>query len=207
MPAQTPADKEVFALDIGTRTIVGLILAQTPKGLHIRAAEVFEHTSRAMYDGQVHDVAAVAEGVRKVKTALERRLKHPLTRAAVAAAGRALKTARGEAQREKSASQEVTPADVRALELEALRAAQESLARNEGQAAAAGYFCVGYSVTQYILEGAPISELTGQFGREIGLSLIATFLPGWWSTACSPSCAGPVWRQPASPWSRSPPPR
>ncbi|MDK2926763.1 MAG: hypothetical protein PWR31_453 [Bacillota bacterium] len=177
MPAQTPADKEVFALDIGTRTIVGLILAQTPKGLHIRAAEVFEHTSRAMYDGQVHNVAAVAEGVRKVKTALERRLKHPLTRAAVAAAGRALKTARGEAQREKSASQEVTPADVRALELEALRAAQESLARAEGQAAAAGYFCVGYSVTQYILEGAPISELTGQFGREIGLSLIATFLP------------------------------
>lgn len=169
--------EELLALDIGTRTIVGLILARTERGYHIRAAEVYEHRSRAMYDGQVHDVAAVAAGVLKVKEALERRTGKKLSHAAVAAAGRALKTVRGEARRAKPATQEVAPADVRSLELEALRAAQESLAREQGETAAAGYFCVGYSVSQYILEGTPISDLVGQFGQEIGVNLIATFLP------------------------------
>lgn len=176
MPAEAPA-QQIFALDIGTRTIVGLIMERTARGYHIRAAEVFEHQSRAMYDGQVHDVPAVAQGVLKVKEALERRTRQKLTRAAVAAAGRALKTAHGEARREKAAAEEVTQQDIRALELEALRTAQESLAQEQGQTAAAGFFCVGYSITEYILEGAPITELIGQFGKEIGLSVIATFLP------------------------------
>jgi cell division ATPase FtsA len=167
----------ILALDIGTRNIVGLLLEKTAQSYRIRAAEIYEHQDRVMFDGQVHDVAKVAAGVRKVKQALERRTKSTLTHAAVAAAGRALVTTQGEARREQSAAQEITPADVRVLELEAVRAAQDSLRLEHGNASATDYLCVGYSASEYILEGAPIANLEGQFGREIGIKVVATFLP------------------------------
>ena len=36
---------------------------------------------------------------------------------------------------------------------------------------------MGYSVSQYLLDGQPISELLGQVSPDIGVELIATFLP------------------------------
>lgn len=174
MPSQEL--QEILALDIGTRTIMGVVLQKSARGYHIRAAELYEHKERAMYDGQVHNVAAVAQGVSKVKTILERRRKKIFPRAAVAAAGRTLKMATGQAQRERAGLSEVTAAEVRALELEALRHAQTALTQQEGETAA-GFFCVGYSISQYLLEGHPISELVGQVGQNIGVELIATFLP------------------------------
>lgn len=167
----------VLALDIGTRTIMGVVMERSTRGFRLRAAEVYEHKERAMFDGQVHNVAAVAQGVLQVKTALERRCKRQFQQAAVAAAGRSLKMAVGQAQHERSRLSEVTAMEVRALELAALRKAQITLAHQEGENAATGFFCVGYSVSQYLLEGEPITELVGQLGQEIGVELIATFLP------------------------------
>lgn len=173
-----PHNGEILALDIGTRTIMGVVLEKSAGGgYRLRAAQQYEHLDRAMYQGQVHNVAAVAQGVYKVKTALERRRKTTFHRAAVAAAGRTLKMSTGQARHQRSSLSAVTAAEIKALELEALRVAQAQLAREEGEAAAAGFFCVGYSISQYLLDGQPISELLGQVSPDIGVELIATFLP------------------------------
>jgi len=158
-----PHNGEILALDIGTRTIMGVVLEKSAGGgYRLRAAQQYEHLDRAMYQGQVHNVAAVAQGVYKVKTALERRRKTTFHRAAVAAAGRTLRMSTGQARHQRSSLSAVTAAEIKALELEALRVAQAQLAREEGEAAAAGFFCVGYSISQYLLDGQPISELLGQ---------------------------------------------
>ena len=64
-------------------------------------SEVLEHKTRAMIDGQIHDVEAVANTIKQIKLALEKRLNINLKSGAVAAAGRALKTARGRATKKK----------------------------------------------------------------------------------------------------------
>jgi cell division ATPase FtsA len=51
-----------------------------------------EHTSRAMIDGQIHEISKVVEVVSNVKEKLENRLGFELTKVAIAAAGRSLKT-------------------------------------------------------------------------------------------------------------------
>ncbi len=80
-------DKQIFALDIGTRKIVGLIMEKTGAGYQVLDAEMREHNTRAMLDGQIHDVEAVAEIVDDIKNTLESRLDCKLESAAVAAAG------------------------------------------------------------------------------------------------------------------------
>ncbi len=62
----------VFGLDIGTRTIVGILASydEIAENYSTPFYEV-EHENRAMIDGQIHDVARVAKGVAKVKKALE----------------------------------------------------------------------------------------------------------------------------------------
>jgi cell division ATPase FtsA len=83
---------EVFALDIGTRTIAGLIVRKEGKNYKILASRILEHESRVMYDGQIHDIEAVAKSVGIIKKELEKKLDRRLEKAAVAAAGRALYT-------------------------------------------------------------------------------------------------------------------
>ena len=52
--------KLLFALDIGTRSIVGLIGEKTEAGIRVLGGVRQEHTTRAMLDGQIHDVPEVA---------------------------------------------------------------------------------------------------------------------------------------------------
>lgn len=167
----------IFALDIGTRKVIGLIMQKTEAGCEIIDAELIEHRTRAMLDGQIHDVEAVASVIRQVKERLEERLGYKLESAAVAAAGRALKTARGTAERSEEGSGEITRAESLALEIEAVQDAQMKLARDESEAEGDSYFCVGYSVVNYYLEGQQIGKLLGQVGDRRGVEVIATFLP------------------------------
>ena len=44
--------QQVFALDIGTRTIAGLIVQKENNIYKILAHEILEHESRVMYDGR-----------------------------------------------------------------------------------------------------------------------------------------------------------
>ncbi len=170
--------KKLFALDIGTRKIVGVVMQKNDAGYEILGSEMLEHTTRAMVDGQIHDVEAVAATIKNIKDSLENRLQLELKEAAVAAAGRSLQTAGGKAERRCTVLNEVTRAEVCALEIEAVQSAQLQLARTEAaDRDKNNYFCVGYSVVKYFLEGQEIINLVGQRGEEIAVEIIATFLP------------------------------
>lgn len=168
----------VFALDIGTRKIVGLVLEKRDTQYQVIDAEILEHSTRAMMDGQIHDVEAVAATIAQIKEALESRLQTRLESVAVAAAGRALKTSRGSCHKNRSVLTEISNQEVRALEIEAVQQAQYQLAQEEqGSKERNNYFCVGYSVVQYSLEGQAIGKLVGQVGTAMAVEIIATFLP------------------------------
>lgn len=168
----------VFALDIGTRKIVGLVLEKNETGYRVVDVEILEHTTRAMMDGQIHDVEAVAATILQIKNALEERQGITLDSVAVAAAGRALKTSRGNCRKSRQQLNELSTDEVRALEIEAVQEAQYQLAQEElGNKEYSQYFCVGYSVVSYLLEGQVIGNLVGQVGNEVEVEIIATFLP------------------------------
>ena len=166
--------EKVFALDIGTRTVVGLVL-DLKEQPQVIAAEVAEHPNRSMLDGQIHDVPQVADLVVKVKEALEKKTGLQLKSVAVAAAGRALKTAKGSTKKEHNPLEEIDEQMILAAEIEAVQAAQSNLVETEQRIS--DYHCVGYSVVRYTLDNHPISNLTGQYGNSIGVDIIATFLP------------------------------
>ena len=86
--------KKLFALDIGTHSVVGIILEETSdESYYVSDVLTKEHSERAMLDGQIHDVLAVSKIISEIKVELEK--KHgPLKKVNVAAAGRALKTER-----------------------------------------------------------------------------------------------------------------
>ncbi len=167
----------IFALDIGTRKVIGLIMKKTATGFEVLDAELIEHSTRAMLDGQIHDVEAVADVIIEIKRRLEERQGITLETAAVAAAGRALKTARGIAEVFDEGATEMGRNQCLALEIEAVQQAQIKLAREEQGKDQDNYFCVGYSVICYRLEGQEIGNLVGQVGEKKSVEVIATFLP------------------------------
>lgn len=170
-----PDSKEIFALDIGTRNVVGLVGCKESQSFRVIANEIFEHPTRSMLDGQIHDIDAVAQIVKVVKERLENKLGHPLREVAVAAAGRALKTVRGSAAIETFSLNELDRQQVLGLELAAVQRAQADLANNEPDSLS--YQCVGYSVVGYRLDGSPITSLLHHRGSVIETEVIATFLP------------------------------
>ncbi len=168
---------KIFALDIGTRKVAGLI-AQPENGvLRITDCEVREHQTRAMLAGQIHDVEKVAEVIGEIKQALESRLGEKLEKAAVAVAGRALKTLRGTAIKTLAFENEITAAEVLDLELAAVQQVLGGLNNAQGQDLSTDYYCVGYSVVNYYLDNEKMDNLVSQKAREIKVDIIATFLP------------------------------
>ncbi|MCK8817258.1 rod shape-determining protein [Natroniella sulfidigena] len=169
-------DDLIFALDIGTRTVVGVLLEPTADDrLIVKASEVIEHKNRSMIDGQIHNVEEVATQVEKIKTSLERKCDTTLNKVGIAAAGRALKTVTGHCQLEFDNKREVTTSDVQTLEFSAVQNAQEKLVSKGDQAE--GYHFVGYTLLQNMLDGMKLGNLVGQSGKKIEVDLIATFLP------------------------------
>jgi len=164
----------IFALDIGTRTVKGLVMETGPEP-QILAVAKKEHRERTMLDGQIQDVEKVAGVVAEVKQELEQMLQMPLRKVAVAAAGRALITVRKKAEQDLSPWDEINEDQVACLELDAVRQAQQSL--SEAGPARDRYYCVGYSIYAYYLDGKKIGNPVGQRGSSLGLELIATFLP------------------------------
>lgn len=169
--------QQVFALDIGTRTIAGLIVQKENNIYKILAHEILEHESRVMYDGQIHDVEAVAKSVRIVKEKLEEKLDIKLERAAVAAAGRALYTVKAKAQKKTSPFVEITNEDIRNLEADALSNAIKVLSDKSRQDGLNNYYCVGFSPIKWFLQDEVLDNLVGQKGDSISVEIVATFLP------------------------------
>ncbi|MBC7332555.1 MAG: hypothetical protein H5T91_09085 [Synergistetes bacterium] len=170
-------EKDIFALDIGTRNVVGLIVEPVDEEdlLRVKHLVFEEHKTRSMLDGQIHDVAQVAKVVSRIKENLEREYGTKLSDVSVALAGRALKTRRGVAEIPLDISEDIEEELVRELELQALQNALKTL--REESDSDEEFHCVGYSVVKYILDGDIIRNLVGQRGRKAGVEVLATFLP------------------------------
>ncbi|BBB90249.1 MAG TPA: cell division FtsA domain-containing protein [Methylomusa anaerophila] len=166
----------LFALDIGTRSVVGLIGEQAGNSIKLLAFDREEHHTRAMLDGQIHDVREVAEVLGNVKSRLEDRV-GPLKKVAVAAAGRALCTLQVTSEMDTSTRGTLTPEDERSLELAAIQLAQQQLATSNAVIDPASYYCVGYSVVSFTLDDIRLKSLVGQRGKLATIEAIATFLP------------------------------
>ena len=83
----------VFGLDIGTRNVVGTVgYRDENETFNVIAQYCKEHDTRAMLDGQIHDIGKVGKTIRVVKEKLEEMIEQPLTEVCIAAAGRVLKT-------------------------------------------------------------------------------------------------------------------
>ena len=85
----------IFALDIGTRSVVGVVGKSAGDRFKVLDIEQAEHGKRSMMDGQIDDIKQVAALAQTVTGRLEARLGVKLERVCVAAAGRALRTQRG----------------------------------------------------------------------------------------------------------------
>lgn len=166
----------LFALDIGTRSVVGLVGEIENNTIKLLASDREEHHTRAMLDGQIHDVTEVAQVLANVKSRLENST-GKLTKVAVAAAGRALCTLRITTSLDTASRGALTPEDERSLELAAIQTAQAELASSGTVPDPADYYCVGYSVISYNLDGTRIKSLVGQRGKLSSIEAIATFLP------------------------------
>ncbi|MEB3223035.1 MAG: cell division FtsA domain-containing protein [Candidatus Sericytochromatia bacterium] len=160
----------IFALDIGTRNVIGLVARQDGERLHVEAIVQQEHEERAMRDGQIHDIPKVVRAVRAVRQQLEATTGQRLSQVAIAAAGRALQTHRARASQDVGLEHMIDKERLRGLELAAIQGAVGSLRSDE-------HHCVGYSIVHYYLDGQPIANLEGQRGKTIEVELIATFLP------------------------------
>lgn len=165
----------VFGLDIGTRSIVGTVGYKAGNRFIVVALRSKEHETRAMLDGQIHDIHKVGETIAEVKRGLEEAIGRKLSEVCIAAAGRVLRTVTTHVEYPFSGDKEIGQEDVYALIASGIeKAYQEFLS---GQNDDMRFYCVGHSVVRYYLNGYPMGNLEGHKARTIGVDLIATFLP------------------------------
>ncbi|MBS4195045.1 cell division FtsA domain-containing protein [Lederbergia citri] len=168
--------EKIFALDIGTRSVVGLILEENVEQYKVLDLVVKEHKARAMLDGQIHDIQAVAHVIKEVKDQLEK-THGKLSKVCVAAAGRSLKTERAKAVVNIKGKPIINQEDILYLELTAVQNAQAAAAEQQSAEKVNSYYCVGYSVLHYFIDDQLIGNLIDQQGDEASVEIIATFLP------------------------------
>ncbi len=69
----------VFGLDIGTRNVVGTVGYKKDKEFIVVAQYATEHETRAMLDGQIHDIGRVGRTISIIKEKLEDQIGQELT--------------------------------------------------------------------------------------------------------------------------------
>lgn len=162
--------KTIFALDVGTRKVAGLLATFDEETLTVVDFETMEHPVRSMLDGQIHDIKSVARIVERVKRSLESRNDISLEDAAIAVAGRYLKTQTVEASL-RVPNKTIEERTIRELEAQAL--AKVSFLDESG----ARLYCAGYSVLEYKLDGLWLKNPIGHRGEELYAKLIVAMLP------------------------------
>ena len=166
----------VFGLDIGTRNVVGTVGYRTEDDKFIVAAQcVRQHETRAMLDGQIHDIGKVGRIIGQVKAELEAQLIEPLSDVCIAAAGRVLKTVTTHVEYEYAEESIVTGEDIHTLDLLGIEKAQDIL--KEANDTQYKFYCVGYSVVKYFLNDEVFISLEDHKATKIGEDIIVTFLP------------------------------
>ncbi len=175
---QVQSEQMVFAMDIGTRSVIGMVGIVEEGKVRIVAIEKEEHTERAMIDGQIENIEKVSALADKIKKRLEKKVHVKLERVCVAAAGRALRTKRADYEMELQSAQLIDDEVISRLEAGAISKAEEAFdAENEAQEDHRRFYLVGYTVCQYYLDQYMMSSLKDHRGRQVKVDLIATFLP------------------------------
>lgn len=175
---QAQPEDMIFALDIGTRSIIGMVGCVEEDKVRILAIEREDHTERAMIDGQIENIDKVAMLAKRVKRRLESRLKVKLSQVCVAAAGRALRTKRADFEMELPGRQVIDDETISRLEAGAISKAEKAFdEENEAEDDSRNFYLVGYTVCQYYLDQYLMSSLKDHRGKKIKADLIATFLP------------------------------
>ncbi len=178
--AQEESTKEdgqqyVFGLDIGTRNVVGTVGYKKEKEFIVVAQYSMEHETRAMLDGQIHDIGRVGRTISFVKEKLEDQIGQELTEVCIAAAGRVLKTVTTEVSYEFPEETVVTGEHVHTLDLLGVdKAAQQLKEENDTKFK---FYCVGYSVIRYYINDEIFSNLESHKADKISEKIIVTFLP------------------------------
>ena len=165
----------VFGLDIGTRNVVGTVGYKEGTEFIVVAQYIKEHETRAMLDGQIHDIGRVAKTIEAVKQQLEEQIGAPLTEVCIAAAGRVLKTVTTTVEYEYDEETVVTREDIHTLDLLGIEKASGIL--KEENDTKFKFYCVGYSVVKYYLNEDIFSNLEGHKAERISEDIIVTFLP------------------------------
>ena len=168
-------DELVFGLDIGTRNVVGSVGYKEDKVFHVIAHSVKMHETRAMLDGQIHDIGRVGNTIRFIKEDLESQLGQQLSDVCIAAAGRVLKTVTTTVEHKFAEETIVTGEDIHTLDLLGIEQAQQVLA--EENDTKYKFYCVGYSVVHYYLNDEMFTNLEGHKADTIAEDIIVTFLP------------------------------
>lgn len=166
----------VFGLDIGTRSIIGTVGYKNDDGSFVVVAQSGkEHETRAMLDGQIHDIQKVGNTIREVKERLEEKIGKKLSKVCIAAAGRVLKTIQIHSDMVFTQDEIITEEQIYALQSKATEEAYEELLTAEEEDVK--FYCVGSSVVRYYMNGYTIGSLLDHKTKNIGVDLIATFLP------------------------------
>lgn len=164
----------IFALDIGTRSVVGVVCENKNGILKVKDINTALHKHRPMVDGQIEDIAEVSRVVGLVKNKLENSLNIKLENVSIAAAGRALKTERVMLEKDSDIRIPITYNFIKAMETEALKLAQDLFVKNSANDL---FYCVGFSVLSYSLDGKTMSKVEGHRGNKVSVEIIAAFLP------------------------------
>ena len=169
-------EKLVFGLDIGTRSLVGTVGAREDEHrFKVYAIDYAEHETRAMLDGQIHDIPKVSESIRKMKKRLEVKLGRELTEVSIAAAGRVLKTVNVNPFIEFTEETVIHDEEIHTLEMLGIEEAYKTIRASEDNGN--DFYCVGYSAMRYYINGQQMINLEEHKGTRIEAELIATFLP------------------------------
>ncbi len=173
---KTQPNDMIFALDIGTRSIIGIAGIMEDGRFRVIAMEKESQAQRSMIDGQIENIDQVARVARIVKSRLEDTLCCRLKRVCVAAAGRALKTQRASFSMEFSQTQRLNDEIISRLEAGAIAEAEAAFTRSV-EIDTRQFYLVGHTVVQYYLDNYPISSLLDHQGRHVQADVIATYLP------------------------------
>ncbi len=169
--------KTVFGLDIGTRSIVGTVGYMSGTHFIILGQVVREHETRAMLDGQIHDIAKVADSIAEVKRSLEKMTGLTLKDTCIAAAGRVLRTVDVSPVVDFEEEKEVTQEDIYNLVPAGIQQAYEKIKQKKEKDRNIKFYCVGYSNVRYYLNDEVIANPEGYNATRIGADMICTFLP------------------------------
>ena len=165
----------VFGLDIGTRSIVGTVGYRDGERFIVKAECAKEHETRAMLDGQIHDIRKVGSTIKEVKETLEKELGFPLKDVCIAAAGRVLRTVTIHVETVFEEDRTVERDDMYVLSAKGVEQAYEEFSKDNHTGLK--FFCVGYSVIRYYMNGYQILNPEEHKAGNIGADMIVTFLP------------------------------